>query len=132
MLTLHYMGSREFPFFQNDQFNFFYGWLYFLLYFLLGWGRLFFFIWWVIGKWVLSIWWVMGQYLLFFYGWLVNFKGASLPPHVFISGTALRSIHCTTKKHFLNKYVYLHFSKGWKVCILQSMVLLPVHVPVYF
>ena len=31
----------------------------------------------------------MGQYLLFFYGWLVNFKGASLPPHVFISGTAL-------------------------------------------
>ena len=34
----------------------------------------------------------MGQYLLFFYGWLVNFKGASLPPHVFISGTALTQI----------------------------------------
>ena len=30
----------------------------------------------------------------FFYGWLVNFKGASLPPHVFISGTALTQFTC--------------------------------------
>lgn len=44
MLTLHYMGSREFPFFQNDQFNFFLWWLYFLLYFLLGVGSSFFFL----------------------------------------------------------------------------------------
>ena len=45
MLTLHYMGSREFPFFQNDQFNFFFmGGCIFYYIFCWGWGRLFFFL----------------------------------------------------------------------------------------
>ena len=45
----------------------------------------------------------MGQYLLFFYGWLVNFKGASLPPHVFISGTALIGSVCNFKDGFIQR-----------------------------
>ena len=47
----------------------------------------------------------MGQYLLFFYGWLVNFKGASLPPHVFISGTALTILNIKCLINFVDKNI---------------------------
>ena len=72
MLTLHYMGSREFPFFQNDQFNFFFmGGCIFYYIFCWGWGRHFFF--YLMGHWKMSFINLMGHGAIFIiFLWVVG------------------------------------------------------------
>lgn len=72
MLTLHYMGSREFPFFQNDQFNFFLWVVVFFIIFFAGGGVVFFFFY-LMGHWKMSFINLMGHGAIFIiFLWVVG------------------------------------------------------------